>query len=277
MHIDFSRLTQSPRFRADLPAHRLPTWLHFFPPFWIVAIVWFVARIPVLMVHQKQRQSALAAFARDNHFGYVGVGPGSGSASSLTSGATLQLPYEVVTISRVLDRLTGKLRDLPFEYVCATVKLKLASANQNGTGLPVGMSVFRLTLPEEVPRLYIEAKHGYHQGQKLPASRFARPMYYHLEGDFPSHYDVIGEKDEQLDIYMLLTPDVMSALVDNAFYDIWLHDKELLLIAYGTGRQQYFTQTPTAFQIASLLTNEIDRIARSLRHKEFVSRDKAKN
>jgi hypothetical protein len=266
---DFSAITGSPRYQADLQAKRVPRWLYWLPPLWPLLLLWFIVRIPLLAAQQRERQTALATFATQNRFFYQGIAAQVGEVQGLAKAQSLHLPYEVITIGRIMDRMVGTLRGMTFEYVSATVKLALLGKDRPGSGLPVAVTFFRMQLPVRVPRLYIESRTGYHRGEKLPSAGFNKPYSYVLEGNFRNYYNVIGEKDERLDIYQVLTPEVMQALVDHAFYDIWLHDQELLLVAYGAGRQQYFQRTPTACSTALLLTREIDRLSRAFRHTEF--------
>ncbi len=265
--MDFSAITESQRYKTDVGHQKMPRWLYFFPPAWIVMALWFVVRIPFYAKAQYERIEVLAAFAKANHFRYETVAPTTNA--TLQPGAALHLPYEVITIDRVVDRMQGTLRGMPFEYIAASVKITspLPDANK-GYGMPVAVTFFRLGVPSRMPRLYVQPKQGFHRGVKLPVTDFQKPWEYTLEGNFPAHYRVIGERDERLDIYTVLSPEVMLQLVEHAFYDIWMHDTEMLLVGYGAGRADYFTQLPVAFATVDMLASEIDRIARALRQAE---------
>jgi hypothetical protein len=264
---DYSAITLSPQYKADKSKKRLPLWLQLFPPMWPLMVVWFVVRIPALAARQKKRIAALAAFAKANNFTYQNVAATAGTTATLMP-ASFDLPYESVVVDRTLDRITGELHGMSFSYTCASVKLvsPLTSKKQQHN-VPVAATFFRMRVPATLPRLYIQPKFGYHRGVKLPATAFAHPHNYVLEGNFIDFYTIMGERDERLDIYMVLSPEVMEALVEHSFYDIWMHDNEITLVGYGAGREQYFAQAPIAFTVAAMLAADVDRIARALRHK----------
>lgn len=228
-------------------------------------LVWFLVRIPALIVRQQQRSQALAAFAAANDFSYQGAKVSLQGRPAIATGSILNLPYESITVDRVLDRLSGTLRGLPFEYTSTTVKLVNPLNNKKWQrSMPVAVIFFRLGVPADMPRLYLEPKDGYHKGIKLPATLFKDPWRYVLEGNFRDHYTIIGERQQRVDVLTVLSPEVMEALISHAFYDIWMHDNEIVLIGYGAGREQYFKHLVAAFTVSNMLTAQVDRISRAL-------------
>ncbi len=266
--MDYSIITNSARYQADKNKKKLPVWLQLLPPVWVLAIVWFFVRIPLLLARQKERSTLLGDFAAAHSMTYRSIATDVGKQQSLGFASLLSMPYESVKIDRVADRIMGNIGNMPFEYTAASVKLVNPLNNKkDARGIPITTTFFRLRVPVDLPNVYLQPKFGFHRGVHVPPSGFEHPHKYVLEGNFVNFYDVIGERDERLDIYQVLSPEVMEALVEHSFYDIWLHGREIVLVGYGAGREQYFTQLPIAFTVATMLTRDVDRIARALRHK----------
>lgn len=125
------------------------------------------------------------------------------------------------------------------------------------------MNILRLQLPVTMPRLLANSKRNDLLGLDPTANNFVAKENYVLEGDFPTYYTVRGEQNEQIDIYSILSPEVMQALKENAHYDLWVHDAELALIDLGTDIE-YFAGLPLVFANAQLLLKEIDRLAHAI-------------
>jgi hypothetical protein len=264
--LDFTPITDSEPYRAS-QVKRKWRWLAWMPFIWPILLCYAIIRLPVFLARQKRRVMALHQFAVLNGFHYEGVAPGD-MHSQLPINPPLTLPYDVAYIKRTFDRLTGQYRGQPMVYAFAL--MAFGTGRSDGTRrdirtIPVGLSVLRVQLPTDVPNLLIESRKGEYRGVRLAATVFNEPREYVLEGGFDEYYKVIGESGEQIDIFTVLTPEVMLQLTRHHNYDIWMHDRQLLLISCNSSRSTYFSSLQTMFTTLQMLGNEVDRLSRSFR------------
>jgi len=161
--------------------------------------------------------------------------------------------------------MSGVFKDHSFSYSIVMVE-RAAGKKSNASGFPV--TVFKIELPLQFPRVFIDSKRNDMGTFDLDADNFEEHQDHHLEGDFNQHYTVRIQKGTHIDMYRILTPEVMDTLKRNDYFDIWLENNQMTLITTGH-LDVYLASVPAVFEITEKLMKEIDLIARTLRQKKI--------
>jgi hypothetical protein len=191
------------------------------------------------------------------------MGPGNlneNSLAKLKPKAPISLPFKVTKISHAHE-LKGKIDGYPISYSMSSVYV---GTEHNSSQFLYNL--FTIELPVKLPRMFLNSKSNNLRGLDAGAVNFESYQDHKLEGDFPEYYSVWIEKDEQIDMYTILTPEVMDTLKRNDMFDVWLDSNQLTLITFAD-QARYFAGTPVAFESAIVLMSEIDKIARAYRSK----------
>jgi hypothetical protein len=282
--LDFTTITTASPYEADrklfdTPGKKKLKWfllLILLPPAWPFLIVWLILKLPEASRKQAARVTALQAFAGANNFTYEGTKPiwRTDAGVPLTNKPTL--PYRGSELTTLSDKLAGNLDGWQFEYLAGIMRIPPARPGETRmqpNDLDRFLTIFWLHTPVAVPSLFVNSKFNNMIENKLPLAEINEPYVYRLEGDFSQYYTVTGETANQIDIYTLLTPEVMQALIAHNRYDIWFHGNDVLLITYGGSRDDYFGGLPAAFETAQTLVAEVDRFARAALHEKIVATD----
>ena len=291
--IDYTPITNSSQYSTDLGRVNMDArkrvgeiyrniLMLVVPPLWPVGIYLYIKNNRKRQQSIDERDRLTADFAAANGFTFAGRSElllellGVDKSSELnTAQASLvgrldasrvrnsaELPYifsrQDTSSSRddaVVGReLSGTISGLAFSYQFA--------------GLPgydnLAYILLTVDLPVTLPRMFINAKRNNLSGIDAKPNNFKRIEGRTLEGDFSQYYDVNIEKNEQIDMYTVLTPEVMDELKHNDMYDVWLNGTQLMLITFGD-EARYFAGIPSAFKHAEMLLHEVDRIARAVR------------
>lgn len=184
------------------------------------------------------------------------------AGSNLTVWRGTELPFaadSVVPVSTVSGILDGH----DFSYSLASIVIK---KGRDFSQWPT--TIFAIELPVAMPRMFIDSRVNNLPGLDAKAVNFVQAEDHQLEGDFPKYYSVRIEKNEHIDMYRVLTPEVMDSLKNSNHYDVWLNSNQLVLLTFGD-HARYFSGLPEAFTTARLLMREIDAIARATRHHQM--------
>jgi len=269
MNLDFSPVINSPTYEKDkkklsTSGNKRTLQMLLILIAIIVPLLWPVLAYVYIRWHlkwkveYKQRCDALREFAGANKFVFTdNMGK---PIEEHRSQEAYNLPFKVQDILNA-NELEGEVIGYPFVYSMSTV----VSNKTNQGSSQHSYNLFTVKLPVELPRVFINSKtNNLKAGFDAKAVNFKQAEDHHLEGDFPAYYTVRIEENEQIDMYTILTPEVMDTLKRNNKFDVWLNDDQLTLITFGD-LDRYFAATPMVFENAFVLMGEIDRIARALR------------
>jgi len=266
MQIDFSPITDTKRYLLD--KEKLKTtgkqraqiiWFYIF--LFITVIAWpyliykAVRYIKKSKVESAERIACLAEYARLNGFTLSNSVAWKPIPDDMIS-HDLDLPFKTEKVVH-LNMLCGKLLGYDFTYSLASIYV----SEEDGKSSQWPSIVFTIDLPVTLPRMFINSKSNNLPGLDASAVNFEQRQDHVLEGDFPNYYDVRIEKDQHIDMYTTLTPEVMDTLKNNNQYDVFLNGKQLIFITFGD-QARYFAGIPTVFKNAETLMQEIDKIAR---------------
>lgn len=220
-----------------------------------LAVIWLVVKAVQSRGWTKTNQTAMQAFAERNGFSYKpAVGVHFGDEDPPTP---MVLPYKNVEMT-LYEGFKGKINDWPFDYGSYVVRLTNVRRSTSGGR---ALNVFRLQLPIDMPRLLVNARHNNMPGFEIYPDNFNLKEEHRLEGDFPKYYTVLAERSERIPAIAVLSPEVMQALKEHNYFDVWIQGKELMLITNGVN---FFPTIPDAFKTIEVLMEEIDVIARSV-------------
>jgi hypothetical protein len=163
--------------------------------------------------------------------------------------------------------MKGTFHNLPFEYISGTIELidYKGLSSQSGSQEVRMLTALYITLPLSLPKLYIDTRRNNITGFEAKANNIEELQKYDLESDFPLYYQVFAEKNDQINVLSVLTPEVMQKLLEYKYYDVWIDGDKLVVFAQASPFE-YFAGIPEVFPTAEMLLQEIDKIARSLRH-----------
>lgn len=89
-----------------------------------------------------------------------------------------------------------------------------------------------IVLPKKFPQMVLDSK--YNNRSKSIGLAFAREDIISLEGDFDKYYQLFAPKKYQLQALSVITPDLMSIMVNSAYkFDIEIIGKKLHIIHAG--------------------------------------------
>jgi hypothetical protein len=269
MQIDFGPITSTNRFLIDKEKLKITgkqraqkIWLYIF--LLITVVAWPLLIYKAVRYAKKskievaERAACIAEFARINGFTIENSQPWKQVPDSLISQG-VDLPFKTEEILHI-NMLRGKLLGYNFTYSLSSIFVL-----QRGREASQWPSIlFTIDLPVILPRMFINSKSNNLPGLDAGAINFELSQDHALEGDFPKYYDVRIEKDQHIDMYTILTPEVMDALKNNDQYDVFLHGRQLIFITFGD-HTRYFAGIPTVFKHAEMLMSEVDKIARAIR------------
>lgn len=269
MNIDFSAISSCATYAQDKEKLKITgkqrgmrIWFYIILALTVVAwpylIYEFIKYLRGSRVSNEQRNTALKEFASKNGFTFE-----SNEGKTLIPNKPIRdmdLPFNTDFIIHV-NSLRGTFLGYKFTYSLSSVFIKPSG----GESSQWPSIIFSLELPVVLPKLFINSKSNNLPDLDAEAVNFKVAQNHELEGDFPNYYDVRIEKNEEIDMYTILTPEVMDALKNNNQYDVWLNGRQLMFITFGD-IPRYFAGTPVVFKNAEMLTKEIDKIARALRH-----------
>lgn len=270
MQIDFTPITSSKRYELDKKLldlsggqHARNIWLYILLTLSIIGIPYVIYRllqsVSLGITESKERNILLNKFADKNGFIF-----GSNEGKFLTPedlDNSLDLPFKTDHVTPI-NSLTGKMLGCNFSYSLSAVII-------NKSNFP--STIFAIDLPINLPRLFVNSKFNNLPGLDAEALGFTDSVNHVLEGDFPDYYTVRAEQNQHIDMYEVLTPEVMDLLVKNNHYDIWINGRQLMLITSSMQQAMYFAGIPQAFENAHLLMTEIDKIAREIRQQNQES------
>lgn len=266
MDIDFSPITQAATYESDSrklsrtgKSTAAKTWLViamiFIPPFQLVLIYKLVR---FFLRQQKEgplRRAAIEAFCARNGFTYTNLsGKWLQGEAFEKSKRPANFPFKAEYFLPNQE-ISGTILGLPFWYGMGAAFVKEAQYPKN---------VFSVDLKLVLPKLYANAKSNNLAGLDASPTNFLRAAPHVLEGDFPSFYEVIIEENSQIDMYRILTPEVMDVLKRNNHYDIWINEGQLVMLTFADAEARFFAGIPEVMENATTLLKEIDQIARSL-------------
>lgn len=241
------------------------------PLFWPYFIAKAIRDTPMNTNHEDTREKGLRDFAEVNNFQLHGhFGPHSIDFSEHTD----EKPSLPMIIKGYFPHIsmTGRIDMYPFEYGQYELQIyrnsiDLALFGEDGITEDLGgkprrtaVSFLRLDLPVKLPRLFVDSKsNNLFEASQLPHN-IGNLTKIEPEGDAYKYVDIYTEKDSEIDVLEVLSPEVLSFLVSNNEFDIWMHDNSLYIFRQGS-LINYFASIPEIFPIAESLVNEIDRIA----------------
>ena len=266
MNIDFSAILNSSQYQNDKQKlattgkkRSMQIWIIIvcliIPLLWPVLIVLAAKWIAKGSAESKNRVSSMEAFAQANGFEFVNE-IGKIKVIDRTE-KTYNLPFDIERISNAYA-LRGSLGGYGFEYTMSSVFVK---TSRGASQFPYNL--FTINLPVNLPKTFINSKANNLKGLDANAVNFVAAEDHQLEGDFHMYYDVRIEKNEHIDMYTVLTPEVMDTLKRNNNFDVWLSGNQLTLITFAD-QARYFAGMPAVFENATTLMREIDKIARAL-------------
>jgi hypothetical protein len=271
VNIDFTPITNSRRYEIDRKKLEVSgkkrgfiIWLYIFLIFTVIAIPFLIFRLVVYLRQSNkevgERRAALKEFAIKNGFTFENTEAWKPITDDKVA-TDLDLPYKA---DRVLhfDKLKGTLLGYDFAYSLSSVQKKDHKNSNSYTQWPT--TLFVVDLPVQLPRVFIDSKFNNLPGLDASAVNFEQAEDHALEGDFPDYYNIRIEKDQHIDMYTILTPEVMDTLKHNYKYDVWMNGHQLVLLTFGD-YPRYFAGTSEAFKNAETLMREIDKIARAVR------------
>jgi hypothetical protein len=272
MNIDTSPITNSPQYPVDLAklpinGKKLAKKIYLIIALVVIPLLWPVLAFYWYTWHKKYvreqalRQAAIAEFVSKNGFSFEDrMGKWLKSASGVLMSGEYDLPFNVVEVLAISE-MRGTANSFPFTYLLASV----ATPSHDTQPARYPMIIFSIDLPVNLPRVFMNSKHNNMPGLNAAATNFTDSEDHRLEGDFPDYYTVRAEKNERIDMYQILTPEVMQALKQHDLYDVWINGSKLVLISGVATVDHYFAGIPAVFKNAQLLMDEIDVIARALR------------
>lgn len=231
----------------------------FIPPLWPILIIMWIRYERKAKPARLKRTELMTAFAIENGFSYTPLRYFKPLAKSAER--QIDLPF-VTTGTTCLEEMKGAVSDLGFTYMHSIINV--AGAGNNGKDSQFPTIIFLIDLPVALPRLFINSKENNLLGLDPNAMNFNAREGHELEGDFPTYYSVTAEQNEQIDMYRVLTPEVMQVLIENNQYDVWINGRQLMLMTFAD-EVRYFAYLPSAFKAAAVLMKEVDQIARSMR------------
>lgn len=213
----------------------------------------------------KISQKALSDFAAQNSFTYQ-VAPYMQFNGKNLPNINLTLPFKS-KLETNSGYMTGSFHSLPFEYISGSIELidYKGLSGQSGSQETRSLTALYITLPLVLPKLYIDTKRNNITGFEAKANNIDDLQEYHLEADFPEYYRIYAQKDDQINVLSILTPEVMQKLLERKYYDLWIDGDKLVVFALASPFE-YFAGIPEVFPTAEMLLREIDKIERSLRH-----------
>jgi len=206
-------------------------------------------------------QTALSEFAKQNSFVYEKT-PFMRVGGENIPDTALTLPFKFRLMTNK-GNMKGEFQNLPFEYTCGSIELvdyrglSAKSSKRESRSL----SAFYITLPISLPKLYVDAKYNNIVGFEAGTGAIEEVQKYSLESIFPKFYRVYAQKDDQINVLSILTPEVMDKLLDNKHLDVWIDGNKLVVFALN-GPFEYFAGIPVVFPMVQMLLNEIDAIAK---------------
>lgn len=270
MQLDFSPITNTNRYSLD--KEKLKTtgkqraqriWLDIFLFMTVIAWPYLIYKVVQYSkkskVESAERTANLAEFARLNGFTLTNSEAWKPIPDNLIS-HDLDLPFKTEKVV-YFNMLRGKLLGYDFAYSLASIFV----FQKGGESSQWPSIIFTVDLPVTLPRMFINSKSNNLPGLDANAVNFEQKQDHALEGDFPNYYDVRIEKDQHIDMYTTLTPEVMDTLKNNNQYDVFLNGKQLIFITFGD-QPRFFAGIPIVFKNAELLMKEIDKIARAIRN-----------
>lgn len=269
MNLDFSPITSAPMYQSDKKSLDDPgkkmgktIWMYILLAMTGVGLLYlaflFVSNFSRWQREAAERRAAMKAFAERNGFSYQGVKMGFAAPGDEIN-EQLDLPYKPDNVMH-FDVVRGTLHGYGFSYSISNVMRK----KKDGQFAAWPTTILVIDLPVTLPKVFIDSKFNNMPGLGAPVLDFEQAEDHYLEGDFPNYYTVRIEKSQHIDMYAILTPEVMETLKHNNRYDVWLNGRQLVLLAFGDYRR-YVAGAPEVFQSASMLMQEIDKIARALR------------
>lgn len=214
-------------------------------------LIWLIVKVVTSRKQVQADREAMKRFAERNSFSYK-------PAPTVLWGhedpiVQMELPYKD-TEATLFEGFAGKIRGWPFEYGNYIVRLTGGSEGRT-------LNILRLQLPITMPRLLANSKHNNLLDFGFHPNNFSLQEQHRLEGDFPKYYTVHAEKSDRIPAIAVLSPEVMWALKEHAYFDVWVQGQELMLITSGVN---FFPTIPDAFKTVEILIREIDLIARSM-------------
>ncbi|MCW1908802.1 MAG: hypothetical protein KIH63_005685 [Candidatus Saccharibacteria bacterium] len=269
MQLDFGPIISTNRYLIDKEKLKttgkqraLKIWLYIF--LFITVVAWPYLIYKAIRYAKKskigsaERVAYIADFARSNGFTATNSEAWKPIPDDLIS-TNVDLPFKTEKIVH-FNMLRGKLLGYDFAYSLASIFV----LQRGGEASQWPSIIFTVELPVTLPRMFINSKSNNLPGLDAEAINFELSQDHVLEGDFPKYYDVRIEKDQHIDMYTTLTPEVMDTLKSNDQYDVFLNGKQLIFITFGD-QARYFAGIPTVFTNAEMLMREIDKIARAIR------------
>lgn len=279
-NIDFSPIINNQLYESDKNSASKPPTQHLKKLLFFLPLIFTGIGIPIFVVimivvirkshvEVNERRKAISEFAQRNGFSYDKLKFGITKQSDKILSEGLDLPYSDVVRVEHFDVMKGTLLNCNFSY---SVSIIFSKSKQNKSTREVQRPVvlFIIDLPVDLPRMFLDAKFNNLLGLEPNADNFISSETHQLEGDFPSHYSVKIEKNEHIDMYMTLTPEVMDTLKRNNKYDVWCNGKQLVLLTFGD-YSRYFAGAPEVFKNAEVLMKEIDKVARYMRQTSYLS------
>jgi hypothetical protein len=269
MQIDFSPITSTKRYELD--KEKLKTtgkqrarliYFYIILLFTIVAWPYLFYKVVKYFKNSKsesaERVPYIAEFARINGFTLTNAEPWKPIPENLIS-RDLDLPFNTEKVVH-FNLLRGKILGYDFTYSLSSISVYQGKESSQWPSI-----LFVVDLPVKLPRMFINSKSNNLPGLDASASNFEESQDHKLEGDFPKYYDVRIEKDQHIDMYVTLTPEVMDTLKSNNHYDVFLNGKQLIFITFGD-QARFFAGTPIVFNNVEIIMKEIDKLARAIRH-----------
>jgi len=246
------------------------------PTFIPVLVIGTLAAVPVALIklikkgapQWKIGQQALTEFAKQNSFTYQEVPYMQVSWGNNLSDVQLSLPFKA-RLTTNSGNMKGSIFNQPFDYLSGSIELidYRGLSAQSGSQESRSLSALCITLPISLPKLYIDTKRNNVAGFEAKANNIDDLQIYNLEGEFPQYYKVFAQKDDQINVLGVLTPEVMQKLLEYKYYDVWIDGNRLVVFALNTPFE-YLAGVPEIFPTAEMLLHEIDKIARKLRKEQ---------
>ena len=269
MNIDFSPILSSARYKTDQEKLKITgkqrartIYFYLFLLFTVVAWPYLIYKAGRYFLAagstMASRDESLRAFALANDFEYTNHIKNIQPLTEDQLVRGMDLPFKSEYVVSMND-LQGNLLGYHFKYTLSSIGVKIGNEVSQYPSI-----IFTIDLPVTLPRMFMNSKVNDMSQLDAEATNFAAAEDHQLEGNFPDYYTVRIEKNEQIDMYVTLTPEVMQTLITNNQYDVWLNGSQLMFITFGD-QARYFAGTPVVFSNAITLMKEIDKVARALR------------
>ena len=277
--IDFAAITTSPNYQEELKSLHMSgkkksavvyagmVFLFIFPLTLPFMLVWAISKIPAGYRRQKQDVAAAQAFAQANGFQYRPPLPNVQWGAQPEHIMDVQLPYKDAKVD-AQESISGTLDGWKFEYTNAFVRHVQPDGQVPPQAGGMTANIFRLQLPISMPTLLANSRFNNLPGLQPRPDNFTNEADFRLEGDFPQYYTVQAEKSDRIPAIAVLSPEVMQALKDNHYFDLWVHGQDLVLLTQGVN---FFPTIPDAFKTVQVMMREIDLIARRLAHEHATT------